>query len=102
MRPVLFGIAIGFLLGCISSTAAADDDEPAALGWVEKLHHGAGLFCRFYYGDNHLTVDERDTLKYYCARLEHPIEWAQDQKWWKEHLPSFLQAATPPEKNNNT
>lgn len=85
------------LLGLLWSgnLARAEDDFPLP-HLLHNLHSAADMACHWEYGENHLTNDDGDKLKYYCSRLQHPGEWLQDTDWWQNHLPDFVQARRVP------
>lgn len=60
------------------------------------LYEGAERYCHASYGENHVASDEKNAMKYYCQRLQHPVEFLQDQDWWKNNLPAGFQAGPRP------
>jgi hypothetical protein len=77
-----------FLAFCGSSSA-----EESLFGKGHLIYRAAEMACELKYGENHLADSEQSTLKHYCQRLQNPVEFLQDQDWWKQHAPALLQAS---------
>ena len=73
--------------------ALAEDSPLRTAGAMIKI---AKTICSGVYGKTRPRVNQ-STLQYYCGRLRHPESFLQDQAWWKEHAPAFLQGPPAPE-----
>lgn len=93
-RYVCIAIAALTML-TVQGPSLADFEPPEAL---HVLYDVAEHVCHARFGENHVISDETDAMKYYCQRLQHPIEFLQDQDWWKQHLPANLQAVPRPKE----
>ena len=89
----LLAVSLTFLTCTVPVGALRADDSP----WLHRfyrlhhIHRVAEAACHWSFLENRLGNDAKEELKFYCSRLEHPLEWAQDQQWWKAHLPNFMQ-----------
>jgi hypothetical protein len=94
MRLITSLAASFLLLICIAPVGALRaEDSP----WLHRLHYLHGIHkiaeavCHWRYLENRLRGDQKEELRKYCSRLEHPVNWAQEQQWWKDRLPDFMQ-----------
>lgn len=94
-RCALFGIVATLMAFSFPKPGMAEVDIPDR---AHAIYEAAETACKLLYGENHLTAEEQSTLKYYCQRVQHPVEFMQDQDWWRNNAPAMLQAA-PSEKD---